>query len=162
LAALQEEGLLSLLEVDEVANATGYDERMVMKEFHEEPMLVSSLKTSFFTIKEDNCDYMNENYVGCNISSIDKDYKGHYLDASNHDDNFAKEDGLKGLLFIASFDNGIGKKSMAILYQEEESLLHLLKDDGALLRRISQNCNKGGYQLLVSLFLRIKQYVGIL
>jgi hypothetical protein len=129
LAVLQEEGIIGLLKYDEVANATVYDEGTDMKEFHDKPMSVSSLITRSVIVKEDIGDDLNENHIRCNIYSRDEESEGYCFESSNHDDIAAKEESPKGLLLIASFDNRIGEQSAEILDQEEESILHLMKDD---------------------------------
>jgi hypothetical protein len=104
------------LEVDEIANSTGY---------YEEPVPISSLILIFFYVKEEIYDDSSENSIGCNVSSSDEFFEGYY----DHDDTVAKEDNLKGLSLIESSNNGISEQSAVILYQEYEGIIHLLKND---------------------------------
>jgi hypothetical protein len=78
-----------------------------------------------FYVKEDIYDDSSENSIGCNVSSSDEYFEGYY----DHDDTVSKEDSLKGLSLIASSNNGIGEQSATIIDQEDEGLIHLLKND---------------------------------
>jgi hypothetical protein len=130
--ASDEEGITELkpndeLVDDQVANATDYYEGTIMKGFYEEPLFVSSLITSSFTVRKERGDGLNKNSTGYNETpSSDEDSEDFIV---NHDDTATEEDNLTSLLLIANFDSEIGEQSMAIPDQREEGFPHFMEDD---------------------------------
>ena len=128
---------------DQVANAIGYYEGTIMKGFYEEPLFISNLITSSFTVRKKRGNGLNKNSTRYNETpSSDKDSEDFIV---NHDDTATEEDNLTSLLLIANFGGEIGEQSMAIPDQREKVFLTFWKMTGAPLRRISQICNKSNH-----------------
>jgi hypothetical protein len=114
-----------------------------MKGFYEEPLFISNLITSSFTVRKERGNGLNKNSTRYNETpSSDEDSEDFIV---NHDDTATEEDNLTSFLLIANFGSEIGEQSMAILDQREKVFLTFWKMTGAPLRRISQICNKSNH-----------------